>query len=177
MNGHAIKSGVILGVLAIAISLIIYLIDFTIFANWWFQLLLMNIIMIGATAYFGVSYRNENDGFLTFGKAFVYSLISLVIATGIGTVFSILLFSVIDPELSANLTEIILEKTESMMTRFGAPQDSIDEQLEKLKTDMPAQFSVGGMIKTFFTSNLIMVAILSLIASLFIKKKKPEFEG
>ncbi|MEQ9403146.1 MAG: DUF4199 domain-containing protein [Cyclobacteriaceae bacterium] len=177
MNANAIKSGVILAVIGIVISLLIYLIDFTIFANWWYQLLLMNAISIGITAYFGVTYRNENDGFLSFGKSYVYSIICLLVAGVVGTIFSILLFTVIDPELSVTLTDVIIEKTESMMAGFGAPQDAIDEQMEKLRTDMPENFSVGGMIKSFFTGGLIMNAIIALIAALFIKKKEPEFEG
>lgn len=176
MNAHALKSGIILGVITIVISLLVYLVDYTIFANWWYQLLLMNAIIIGVTAYFGISYRNSDEGYLSFGKSYVYSIICFLTSTFIGTIFAILLYNVIDTDLSGNLTDAIVDKTESMMSGFGAPQDSIDEQVEKLREEMPANFTIGGMIKNFFTSSLLMIAIISLISSLFIKKKEPDFE-
>ncbi len=177
MNANSIKSGVILGAITVAVSLLVYLIDFTIFADWWFQLLLMNILSIGITAYFGITYRNENGGYMTFGKAYAYSVTCLLISGGVGAIFGILLFTVIDPELSATLTDVIIEKTDSMMSGFGVPQEKIDEQTDALRADMPNEFSVGGIIKNFFTGGLLGTVVIALIACLFIKKKEPAFEG
>lgn len=177
MNSNAIKSGIILGVITIVISLLMYLVDYTLMVKWWYLLIFTPIIMIGATAYFGVSARNENGGYLNFGKAYIYSIICMLVASVVGLVWSILLLQVIDTELPQMLTDTAVSNQEAMMQNFGAPQDAIDEAIEKSRTDMEESMTLGGQIKGFFTTSLIFAAILSLISSLFIKKKEPEFEG
>ena len=177
MNSNAIKSGVILGVVSIVISLLIYLIDYTLMVNLWYLLLISPIITIAVTSYFGMSYRKDSGGYLAFGKSYLYAVICILTASLVATVWSILLLQVIDPELPQMLTDTAVENQESMMANFGAPQDAIDDAVEKSRTDMEENMTIGGQVKGFFTTSLLFTAILSLIAALFIKKKEPEFEG
>ncbi|MEQ9465912.1 MAG: DUF4199 domain-containing protein [Ekhidna sp.] len=175
MNNHAIKSGLITGVISIVLSLLIYIVDPTIFAIWWLMLLLM-LFYVGVITYFGIQHRNQEGGYLSFGKSWVYSFTALVSYSIVGTLFSILLFTVIDPELSEIVTDAVVEKSEAMMRNFGMPDDQLDEALEKTRNDTLERFTIAGSLKGF-AWGLVANAVLSLIAGAIIKKKEPELEG
>ena len=91
----------------------------------------------------------------------------------IGTLFSILLYTVIDPDLPQNLSDVSIEKTEQMMRGFGAPEDAIEAQMDELRTSMPERFSALGLIKQFGW-NFIVFAVVAVITALFVKKREPE---
>ena len=169
---HAVRFGGIMGGISIVLTLIVYVVDYTIMANMWFGLLLF-AFYIGLVIYAGINYRNQVGGFLPYGKAFQHSYLTFLTGGFIGAVFSILLYTVIDPDLAQNLTDAIIENTESMMRRFGAPDDKIDEQLAKMREEMPQRFSALGVIKQFGWSFLIY-AVLSAITALFVRRNPPE---
>lgn len=173
MNNHALKSGLYIGLITIVVSLLMYIVDPTSFAIWWLQILLFIIGVAILVTYFGIQYRKQEGGYLTFGKAWIHSMITFVVAGFLGTIFSILLFTVIDPELANVVTDAVVEKTEAMMVSFGMPEDQLDEALEKTRTDTLERFTVAGSLKGFAWS-LIFYAILSLITGAIVKKKEPE---
>jgi len=175
MNNHAIKSGVMTGIISIVLSMLIYIIDPTIFAIWWLMLLLM-LIYVGLIIYFGIQHREQEGGFLSFGQAWVYSFTGLVTYGLIATIFSVLLYNIIDPELPEIVTDAVVEKSEAMMLSFGMPEDQLDEALEKTRVDTLERFTVIGALKGFLWG-LIIYAILSLISGAIVKKNEPELEG
>ena len=140
---HALKYGVILGIISIVCVIAIYAIDFTFMASFKFLGLIM-IIGLGVVIYAGINYRTEIGGYLPYGKAFIHGFTVLAISGVIGTLFNIVLYTVIDPDLAQKMTDTIIENTEQMMRNFGAPDGSIDQATEKMRTDMPEQFSAGG---------------------------------
>lgn len=169
---HALRFGAIMGGIGIVITLLIYAIDYTIMAGMSFGLLLF-AFYIGMVIYGGINYRNQSGGYISYGKAFQHGYVALLVSGIIGTVFSILLYTVIDPDLPENLTDAVIENTEEMMRKFGAPEDSIEPQLDKMREEMPARFSAIGSIKQFGWG-LLIYAVLSAITSLFVKKNVPE---
>ncbi|MEP1033779.1 DUF4199 domain-containing protein [Ekhidna sp.] len=173
MNNHAIKSGLMLGVIGIVLTLLIYIVDPTFLVSMW--MLLFFLIFIVLVSYFGIQHRKEIGGYMAFGKAWIYSMQLLVVAGIVATIFNILLYNVIDPELPSMLADQSVENAEAMMSRFGMPEDQMDEALEKTRTDTLDRFTVMGSIKGFLVG-LIFYAILSLITGAIIKKKEPELE-
>ena len=171
MKDHALKSGVILGVVGILISLIVYIIDPLLMIKWWFSLSSL-VLFIALVSYFGIQYREMLGGFVSFKIAYIYSILTFVLAGLIGTAFSILLFQVIDPDLPQLMSEAIIEQTVEMMEGFGANQEIIDEAIED--ADPAASFTVMGQIKSFGMV-LIFYAVMSLITGAIIKRKEPEF--
>jgi hypothetical protein len=79
---------------------------------------------------------------------------------------------VIDPELPQKMADIVIENTESMMAGFGAPQASIDEAIDKMRIDLPEQFSTTGMLIGFW-KQLVGYLIFALITALFVRKNQP----
>ena len=87
MNQNAILSGLIIGVIGIIISLLLYVVDPTLFVNMWLMITLglVNLVLITV---FGIKYRNENGGFIAFKDAYIYSVIAMIVLVLIGTLLA-----------------------------------------------------------------------------------------
>lgn len=171
---NAVKSGVYVGVFGIIINLLVYVIDPTLFIKWWFFIGLL-VVNLGLVIYFGLQYRKEEEGYLTFKEAFLHGFVLLLVSGFIGTLFSILLYNVIDPELPEILTDATIEQTRSMMEGFGTPSSAMDEALEKVKEDAPNNYTIGGLFKAYGFLTIFYL-IISLITGAIVKKSEPEFE-
>jgi len=102
----------------------------------------------------------------------MYSYLTFIVAGFVSTIFNILLYTVIDPELLQIILEASLENTEQILRSFGAPDSAIDEAIEKIKVDIPAQLSAMGQVK-FYGWALLIYLGLSLITGLIIRKNEP----
>jgi len=169
---HAAKWGSILGGVSIVLTIIAYAADYTILADWKFGIFVL-VLLLGATIYAGINYRKEIGGFVSYGKAFQHGFVLLAVAGVISTVFMILLYTVIDTELPAKLTDVTIQNTEKMMESFGMPEDQMDKAMEDARERAVGQFSAIGSIKSY-GFGLIFYAIVSLITSIFVKRNQPE---
>ena len=169
---HAVKFGGILSAISIVIVLLLYAIDYTLMAGFTF-ILIISVVAIGFVIYAGINYRNSIGGYIPYGKAFTHGLLVFAVSGLISTVFNILLYQVIDPELPQNLSDAIIANTEASMANWGAPQESIDEAIAKMKEDMPNNFTIVGLLWGY-CKTLIGYAILSLITGLVVRKNQPE---
>lgn len=168
---HAVKNGVILAVISIVCVMIIYVVDLSILATFKFLALVL-LIGLGYVIYAGISYRNEIGGFMSYGKAFQHGFLVLAVSGLISTIFNLLLYFVIDPDLPNKLVEAIITNTEEMMAGFGAPQETVDKQLEEMRGTLPDQFTMGGL-SLGYLKGLIFYAIIAAITSLFVRKNEP----
>lgn len=169
---HAAKHALILGVISVVLTLAAYAIDYTLLVSMSF-LLISLAIYIGYGIYAGINYRNEIGGYLSFGKAFQHGFVVFAVSALVSTIFSFLLYTVIDPELPAKLTEAAMENAEKMMAGFGMPEEQMEEALAKTQEDTLKRYTVGGLASGYaFT--LIGCAIFALISGAIAKKKEPE---
>lgn len=169
---HAGKHALILGGISVVLTLAAYAIDYTLLASMKFGLLSL-VIYLGYGIYAGINYRNEVGGYLAFGKAFQHGFVVFAVSALISTAFNMILFTVIDPELAAKVTEVAVENAEQMMAGFGMPEDQMEEALAKTQEDTAKRYTVGGMAMGYgFT--LIGCAIFALISGAIAKKKEPE---
>lgn len=173
MQNPAIKYGLIGGFISILLQAIFYLMGVELMATWWVGILIL-IAIITLYVVLSLRIRKDNGGFITFKEAFVRTLIMCFIAGTISTLFGLLLYHVIDPELPEKLQNAILEKTTSMMERMGAPQEKIDEVVEKMN-EAGNSFSVKGQIMSYF-KGIIFGLIFALIMAAIMKKARPVFE-
>lgn len=171
----AIKSGLIVGLVGVIISMLLYVMDATLMVDWKIQILSF-VISLFLFVYFGKKYRNEEqEGFMPFGDAFKFNFVAGIVYSIVVGVFSILLFNVIDTELSEVITEQTLETTESMLETFGTPQSDIDKALEDVEKDLEGKFSTVELLKGSWAW-LLSAAVYGLIAGAIIQKSRPEFE-
>ncbi len=168
----AVRSGVMLAGISILLLLVIYLINGALFANMWVGLTIMLFSLV-LVVVFGINYRKQIGGFISFKNAYVFSLVLLIVAGFISQIFNYILFNFIDPDLVNIVTDAAVENTESLMERFNAPQSDIDEALERTEKQMANQYTIGGIAKGFGIGILIYLFI-SLITGAIIKKKNPE---
>jgi len=169
---HAVRYGVIIGVIGIVLTLLAYAVDYTWLVNWKFGICMI-VLTIGYVIYAGITYRKEVGGYLSYGKAFQHGFITMAVGGIIGIIFGIVLYNVIDSELPQKLTDTTIENTQQMMANFGAPEDKIDEAIEKMKTDIPKNYTILGQLKTYLWA-LLVYAIIAAITSLIVKKSQPE---
>lgn len=168
---NGIKYGVMFAIIATVYSYAVYVIDESIFTNWWISI----ILMLGGMALFvvaSVKSKTEQGGFITFREAFSAFMIAAIIYLVISTAGNILLFHVIDPGLGARLQEMI---TELMYERFEKMMS--EEQLAEAMQKMEEQdsFSLTGQLKGVI-SGILFFAVIGLISALIIRKNKPEWE-
>lgn len=169
---HATKFGIIMGAVGFVLTLLLYAVDYTFLADWKVGLLIL-VAYIAVVIYAGINYRTQIGGFIPFGKAFQHGFIALAIAGLIGVAGNILLYTVIDPDMPQKLADAAIEKTGEMMSSFGAPEEAIDEQLEKMRDEMPAQFGPLGLLKGYLMG-LIFYAIVAAISGVIVRKNQPE---
>lgn len=171
LKSHVIKWGLIIGAVSIILNVLLYVFDYTLMVQLK-TLFALLLVYLGITIYAGIDYRNSIDGFLPYGKAFVHGFLVLAISALVATLFNMVLYNFIDPELPQKLTDASIDNTREMMTSFGAPEESIDEALEKTRESTARQFTLTGqllsLISIFFFS-----AIMALISAIFVKKNPP----
>ena len=168
---HALKWAIIMGIVSILYSIILYVIDYTLMVQ--LKMLFIALaIYFGIVIYGGIEYRNSVGGYLSYGKAWQHAMIVFALSSLITSVFNLLFYTVIDPELPAKLTDAAVENQRAMMQSFGAPEDSIDQALEQARKSTSEQFTPWGMTKGYFFI-LIVSAIMALISSIFVKKNEP----
>ena len=166
---HAVKFGLILGMVGAVINLLLYVIDPTLIVNMWMLLLLL--LFMGLVVYGGITYRKEIGGYIDFGPAYIHGFTVFVMMGIIGLAVNLLMYNVVDTSLPETLTEASVENARSMMERFGAPEETIDEALEEARVDAADRFTNFGLIKGFFIS-LIVYAVLSLITALIVRRQE-----
>ena len=168
----AAKSGLTLGLIGIIITLVIYFINAKLLANIWVGITIL-IISLVLVVLFGINYRKQVGGYLSFKNAFLFSLILLMVAGLIGQSFNFLLFNVIDQDLTEVVTDAALENTERMMEKFNVPDEEVDKALERTEAQMANQYQPAGVMKAYLYS-IIIYAIISLITGAIIKRRDPQ---
>jgi Protein of unknown function (DUF4199) len=118
-----------------------------------------------------IKAKKENEGFLTFRAALKICFGIFVISALATSVLSYFIYW-LDPAFKESMLQLTIEKTQQMMAKFGASQDSIDKAITQItKTDLG---SIGTIIKGF-AQGCILWFVIALIVAAIMKKNKPEF--
>ena len=170
-NEEVIKGGMLLGGVSILLTMTVYLINIELMVEWWFGILNLLISLI-LVIYLGINYRNINNGFISFGNAFKFSFLILIISYLVGIIFQILLYNIIDPSLPEVIKQLTVEMTVEMMESFGTPDEAIDAAIVGIEQWIEEGTTPLGILKSTPWGTLF-IAIFAAIASLIIKKNKP----
>ncbi len=160
----ALIYGVILGLVSVFISLVFYFIGMAT-VSWtnWVNMLVGLVLLV----YLMIQYRNVHlGGYASFGQIFVMVLVSAgIIATIISTIYTYVLFTVIDPGL---VDQVRIVAEEKIMSNSRIPESMYDDILERMEKRM----NVGYMIKIALIFGPVVNAFIGLIVAAFIKKEK-----
>lgn len=152
-------SGVYLAIVLILISVIFYVTgnSFSKMAQYSSYAIFVAGILWGQ-----ISYKKELGGFSTYGQAFLAGLLTMAFASIISSIYTYLLYTVIDPTLQEQLR---LYSEEQLMAK-GYPEEQMEMALE-----MTAKFQTPTMMVVFgIFGGAFIGAIISLITAIFIKK-------
>ncbi len=156
--------GVYLGIALILGSVIFYVTGnpFSKAASW-----LSYAIMIAGVVLAQLSYRKSLGGAMTYGQALGCGVMVMVFASVISSIYSFLLFKVIDPSLQEQFR---LFTEEQIISQGKVPEEQLDMAVNMAtKFQTPVMMLVMGIFGGAFIG-----LIISLITSIFTQKKPLE---
>jgi hypothetical protein len=173
----AIKSGLIIGVVSIVVFVIMYVADIKPIGMMMpFVIMLIGLaINIAILVIMFKKYRTETGGFISFGNAFLYCFIALVVATIISTIFTLLFIQFIEPAYYKNIMDAQKAYMENYLAgkvseeQMAQTMDKIDEQAAKMG-------SIGSTLKGLLAS-VVVSGIIALIVGAIMKKNPDVFDN
>lgn len=164
----ALNYGLYMALGTITVSVIVYALGYTYDQPWW-QSLLNFAIMIAAIVYGLKTFKSTGDGFLSMGDALKTGLAISLVAAIIGIIFNYIFMNYIEPDFVANMLEITEEK-------MIEQNPNMTEQERNTAMSMTETFMSPGMMAAFgLIASLFFGFIISLIAGLVMKQKRPEY--
>ncbi len=167
-----IKTGIILGIINIILTLVFYIVDQNMLVGFTF-IGIGIVINLGYLTYSGISFRRDVGGYIKFGSAYKNAFLSWAVAGIIGTIFAILLHHVIDPDLQNALKEAQVENAIALTERFGGDDEAIEKAEAETLKRTEGQFDIPKLLLGYVYA-LIFYAIFSLIVGAIVKRNKPE---
>lgn len=168
-----VKWGLYAGLASVVLTLLLYSIDIKLLVSGWISLIIYGMV-ITFMVLSARQQRNEEGGYLSYGKAVMNSLGVNVISTLISVLFTAVLYNVIDPELPESLKAISLENMVETMESFGSSEADIDNAL-KMAEERQVDYDFKGLSLVAVIA-IAMNFIIGLIVSIFTRKKEPLFE-
>lgn len=169
--GSAIKTGLMIGLCFVLLLVLMYIIDVDLLATPWLPVVALLIITV-TIIIFGVKFRNQNGGYLSYGKAFLYCILAFASATLLSSIFNILLFTVIDPDLVSYIGDINTENTIERLRSRGRSEAGLNSQYELIRQRNYDQLSPKWFLIRYFIL-LLIYAVFTLLTTLIVKKSKP----
>lgn len=156
------SNGLIMGLTGVVFTLVLWFLDLTFTPGASYAFLLIGIILL----YFLIkSYRdNHLYGKITYGQSLGAGMIIFVYYGIIMAIFSYLLYTIIDPEL----TEKGLAAAEEQLRKSGR----VPENMIETSMDMQRKFMKPGIMAGFsILGSLFTGLIMSLLVSIFTRKE------
>jgi len=170
---NGIAYGAILGLISIASTTLIYVIDIKLFMSWWLGgISLVLNILIGVILVSKTKKQLENN--ISFKEAFSVYFLAGALGSTISALYNYVLFNFIDPQAKETLKEMTIKYTVEMMEKFGTPKEALNQTITELqKAD---NYSLGNIFMGLLFVYII-VAIFGLILAAIFKSKSPSPQG
>jgi hypothetical protein len=162
ING-AVRTGLIMAAVGIAVFFTTVLLDMPIVAG------IVAFVKYGVLIYLLraglLAHRAELGGYMSFGRAFIYSFVALLLSSILATIVEGIYMNFINPEYLVQQ----VEKAAEMMENFGFSNPAMDDAIEQMAEE-------GAGLRVFsqnmLTRGFSSLAV-SLIAALIVKRDKP----
>ena len=154
------------GVLTIT-TVMAYSVDFKLFLNPFIGIGFgIFIILFGVYSIY--QSKKQNSGIISFGEAFKSYFITISLGYFIGSLTTILIFVIIDPETAKILDEEMLVMSKEMLEGFGMSKEMIAMSLEE--ASKKSNFSLSS-ISLQYVMNIAFFSVIGLLVSLIFKKE------
>ena len=157
----SLMSGIYLGIVMILGSVVFYVTGnpFSKAAQW-----IGYVVMIAGVVMAQIGYRKALGGTMTYGQALGVGVLTMVFASVLSSIYTFLLYQVIDPSLQEQLR---LFTEEQIAKRGTVPEEQMEMALNMAtKFQTPVMMLVMGIFGGAFIG-----LIVSLITSIFTQKK------
>ncbi|NJM25837.1 MAG: DUF4199 domain-containing protein [Bacteroidia bacterium] len=155
-----LRYGIISALVGIAWSLVRMVMGINMFdRDWssWMGIIILIVMVVLAHKYF----KDNGDGFMSYGQGLGISMVTITVSILISAVFTYIYMAVIDP----GVFETFLDQTREQMESQGQSDDAINTAIEWTKKLFWVFFIIGS---------LFWGLIIGLIVSIFTQKKNPE---
>ncbi|MEA3496289.1 MAG: DUF4199 domain-containing protein [Bacteroidota bacterium] len=163
------KYGIMGGILLILSAVIIYVLGM---GSSWVLLTIIPLVTYIVLIYLGVlsvrEVRSFTNNKIEFKMAFGTALSTLFIALIFSTLFSYLLYNVIDPEYADKIKIETITKTEQRLEKAGLSDEKMEEILETIESK-DFNFDFKKVVKSI-GYGIIVFGIISLIIAASVKK-------
>jgi hypothetical protein len=175
LKSEAFKNGFILA----AVSLVLFLVTNYVFpehmGSTWLSTFGM-LISIALAVFFCIDMRKKAGGYWTFSEALRHIFIMLLISAGIVYVFTILFGKYIDTTYPERMKEMIMDKTDSLLSTMGVEESKMEEMREVQGEKLEKQFNPSFFEAIVgFGIQAIFYVVGSLLFALIFKKERPLF--
>jgi hypothetical protein len=156
-----LNSGLILGLITIAYSLVIYFLDLTFntYQGYVFYVIQAIILFVLIKSF----RENYKHGFITYGQAVGSGVIVSLYTAIIAAIFIYILYAYIDPDLVNKQLAFV----EEALIKRGLPQATIDDSMKMQKK----MLTPGIMAPLSIFGSMLSGTILSLIVAIFVRKE------
>jgi hypothetical protein len=170
---NAIKFGGIATALSVLYTYLVYAFNEDLFVEWQYTMI-VQLVGLGLFVAAVVNSKKEMAGFISFREAFSSFMVAGILSIIIGTLFSLLLFHVIDTDLGPRIQDKIIVKMEERFEKMNMS----DEQLQAMVDRMESQdtFAVSTQLKSILYG-IIFYAFIGAIVAAILKKNRPEWEA
>lgn len=129
-------------------------------------------ITIGLAATAALSERQAGGGYLDFRQALRTAFTVFVIALAAQTLFTWWLMDVFDTHFKGDVSDAILQRTETFLRGAGLTDDKLDQAMsvERSKDQYAPKYMIMGLAISYIAHFLIALLIAAIV-----KKKKPVF--
>ena len=163
----ALPNGVLLALTTIVISVIVYVMGMTYEQPWW-QSLLNFAAMLWFVIYGIKAYKKDNSGYLSLAEALKTGLAITLIAGVIGSIFTYLFTTIIEPDFVMNMLEA------SRVKMLEDNPEMTQEQIDMAMSISEKMMSPGILTAIGVIASLFFGFIISLISGLVLKNNRPE---
>jgi hypothetical protein len=162
-----VKYGLIYGGISVAIPLLLYGLGMDKDDSVRNFSSVINIALPAVTIFLGIREQRETagNGYISFGKGFSAGMVIALIGGVIGTVFTYLYFTVLNPGM---VTYIKMKQEEELIKRGMS-----DSQVEQMASTMDMWTNPGMMSAFVLLGAILLGLIISLICSAILKKENP----
>jgi len=165
-KNSGVKNGILLGAASIIFSLVCYIIN----PKW----MLNGVAFLGFIIIIYFMYRSaaeerkSNEGYLSFGEALKVTFLTYIIGNLLISIFTYLMFNLIDPSLNDVMREVSIESAEFFMSLVGG-EDQVDQVYDQMESQN-VQMTFSMVFLNYLVSLIFPGFVFALIISAIMKK-------
>lgn len=173
IRSNAVRTGLITGLLLVALSLVFQVTGFSDPANastsaGWITGLISFVILAGGLIWGMNQHKQEQNGYLTFGQGLKIALLAALIVGVITAVWTVVNFTLVQPDMAATMEEAAKEQMYKQNPNLS------DSDIEQAMGFMGLFFNPWFLAVASIFGTLLQGLIIGLIGSAILKNNPPE---